>query len=101
MANADLRTPLHVACCEGHTEVVELALCRGASVHVKDRYVASMPQVFINKSSSKHKISRTTLFILFTNSKRNYREFIILERKKSCSISYILELKYEFTKLVG
>ncbi|KAK7868259.1 hypothetical protein R5R35_000657 [Gryllus longicercus] len=37
-ANADGRTPLHVACCEGSVEVVEFLLLRGANVHMKDRF---------------------------------------------------------------
>jgi len=33
----DRRTPLHVACSEGHVGVVILLVNKGASVHAKDR----------------------------------------------------------------
>ncbi|XP_046402183.1 L-asparaginase-like isoform X2 [Ischnura elegans] len=36
--NVDQRTPLHIACCEGKTSLVEFMLQKGASVHTKDRY---------------------------------------------------------------
>jgi len=38
VANYDGRTPLHVACCEGHLDTVQLLLENGASVHVRDRF---------------------------------------------------------------
>ena len=38
IANYDGRTPLHVACCEGHLDTVRLLLENGASVHVRDRF---------------------------------------------------------------
>ncbi|XP_068110327.1 60 kDa lysophospholipase isoform X2 [Hyperolius riggenbachi] len=34
----DGRTPLHVACCEGHYNVVQYLLNNGATVYAKDRY---------------------------------------------------------------
>ncbi|KAM4663806.1 60 kDa lysophospholipase [Discoglossus pictus] len=34
----DGRTPLHVACCEGHYTVVQYLLNNGATVYAKDRY---------------------------------------------------------------
>ena len=34
----DGRTPLHLACCEGHLDAVRYLLENGASVHVTDRY---------------------------------------------------------------
>ncbi|XP_075699980.1 60 kDa lysophospholipase isoform X2 [Rhinoderma darwinii] len=34
----DGRTPLHVACCEGHYQVVQYLLNNGATVYAKDRY---------------------------------------------------------------
>jgi len=37
MKNVDERTALHVACCEGRVEVVEMALAKGSSVHLRDR----------------------------------------------------------------
>lgn len=36
--NADGRTALHVACCEGDIQVVRHLLKLGANVHVKDRF---------------------------------------------------------------
>lgn len=36
--NADGRTALHVACCEGNLTVVRHLLKMGANVHVKDRF---------------------------------------------------------------
>jgi len=38
MADYDGRTALHVACCEGHVEVVRYLLDLGAPVHMRDRY---------------------------------------------------------------
>ncbi|GAB1862729.1 asparaginase [Camponotus japonicus] len=37
-ANADGRTALHVACCEGDIKVVRCLLKMGANVHIKDRF---------------------------------------------------------------
>ena len=34
----DLRTPLHLACCEGNYHTVKMLLENGASVHSKDRF---------------------------------------------------------------
>ncbi|XP_033323829.2 L-asparaginase isoform X1 [Megalopta genalis] len=36
--NADGRTALHIACCEGDLNVVQCLLRMGASVHIKDRF---------------------------------------------------------------
>lgn len=36
--NADGRTVLHIACCEGNVEIVQQLLAMGANVHVKDRF---------------------------------------------------------------
>ncbi len=38
IADYDGRTPLHVACSEGHLELVRYLLSHGASVHVRDRF---------------------------------------------------------------
>ncbi|XP_026684391.1 L-asparaginase-like [Diaphorina citri] len=35
--DADQRSALHIACCEGHTDIVKYLLLNGASVHEKDR----------------------------------------------------------------
>ncbi|XP_025073907.1 L-asparaginase isoform X2 [Pogonomyrmex barbatus] len=37
-ANADGRTALHIACCEGDLKVVRRLLKMGANVHIKDRF---------------------------------------------------------------
>ncbi|XP_029174109.1 L-asparaginase isoform X2 [Nylanderia fulva] len=37
-ANADGRTALHIACCEGDIKVVRRLLKMGANVHIKDRF---------------------------------------------------------------
>ncbi|XP_065199324.1 L-asparaginase 1-like [Sycon ciliatum] len=37
-SDADLRSPLHVACAEGHTDMVRYLLERGASVYARDRF---------------------------------------------------------------
>eukprot|EP00252_Welwitschia_mirabilis_P022348 TRINITY_DN6018_c0_g1_i1.p1 TRINITY_DN6018_c0_g1~~TRINITY_DN6018_c0_g1_i1.p1 ORF type:complete len:483 (-),score=98.91 TRINITY_DN6018_c0_g1_i1:374-1822(-) len=37
-ADFDDRTALHVACCEGHVDVVKLLLRKGANVNVRDRW---------------------------------------------------------------
>ncbi|XP_070521961.1 L-asparaginase 1 isoform X2 [Cardiocondyla obscurior] len=36
--NADGRTALHIACCEGDTKIVRSLLKMGANVHIKDRF---------------------------------------------------------------
>lgn len=36
--NYDLRTALHIACCEGNEKVVKHLLAYGVSVHIRDRY---------------------------------------------------------------
>lgn len=38
MEDYDGRTPLHIAACEGHYNVVEYLLGHGATVYAKDRY---------------------------------------------------------------
>ncbi|XP_024882145.1 uncharacterized protein LOC112461216 [Temnothorax curvispinosus] len=38
LANADGRTALHIACCEGDMKVVRSLLKMGANVHIKDRF---------------------------------------------------------------
>ncbi|XP_070698511.1 60 kDa lysophospholipase-like [Pempheris klunzingeri] len=38
LADYDGRTPLHVATCEGHLNVVQYLLTQGATVYAKDRY---------------------------------------------------------------
>jgi len=38
MADYDGRTALHIACCEGHVDMVKYLLDLGAPVHVRDRY---------------------------------------------------------------
>ena len=38
MADYDGRTALHIACCEGHVDLVKYMLDLGAPVHVRDRY---------------------------------------------------------------
>ncbi|EFN66941.1 L-asparaginase [Camponotus floridanus] len=37
-ANADGRTALHIACCEGDIKVVRCLLKMGANIHIKDRF---------------------------------------------------------------
>lgn len=36
--NADGRTALHIACCEGDLNIVRCLLRMGANVHIKDRF---------------------------------------------------------------
>lgn len=36
--NCDLRTALHLACCEGNAAMVKHLLAHGVSVHIRDRY---------------------------------------------------------------
>lgn len=36
--NADDRTALHIACCEGDIKVVRCLLKMGANIHIKDRF---------------------------------------------------------------
>ncbi|KAM9341418.1 60 kDa lysophospholipase isoform 2-T2 [Symphorus nematophorus] len=38
LGDYDERTPLHIAACEGHLNLVQYLLSHGASVHAKDRY---------------------------------------------------------------
>ena len=38
MSDYDGRTPLHIASCDGHLEVVRYLLDWGAPVHIRDRY---------------------------------------------------------------
>lgn len=38
LPNADNRTALHIACCEGDTSIVLYLLKMGANVHIKDRF---------------------------------------------------------------
>ncbi|KAL1460557.1 hypothetical protein WDU94_012534 [Cyamophila willieti] len=38
MKDADNRSALHIACCEGHYDIVKYLLLNGASVHEKDRH---------------------------------------------------------------
>ncbi|CAL9687023.1 unnamed protein product [Knipowitschia caucasica] len=41
LGDYDGRTPLHVACCEGHFKTVQYLLSHGATVYAKDRYGAT------------------------------------------------------------
>lgn len=41
LGDYDGRTPLHVACCEGHLKAVQYLLSHGATVYAKDRYGAT------------------------------------------------------------
>lgn len=38
LGDYDGRTPLHIASCEGHLNVVQYLLSQGATVYAKDRY---------------------------------------------------------------
>uniref|UniRef100_A0A8D8SFW5 asparaginase n=1 Tax=Cacopsylla melanoneura TaxID=428564 RepID=A0A8D8SFW5_9HEMI len=38
MKDADNRSAIHIACCEGHFDIVKYLLLNGASVHEKDRH---------------------------------------------------------------
>ena len=38
LGDYDGRTPLHIAACEGHLNLVQYLLSNGATVYAKDRY---------------------------------------------------------------
>ncbi|GLH07818.1 Putative asparaginase [Gryllus bimaculatus] len=83
-ANADGRTPLHVACCEGSVDVVEFLLLRGANVHMKDsaaakgqlkRFVSyQLAGADFNQVDSSH---RTALHVAVLHNQETIVRFLI------------------------